>query len=633
MFFFTESKLIKIIEKLDGKKAHGHDEISVAMLKLCPAEVAKPLCIIFKKCILTGTFPSIWKLANVQPVHKKNCRQDKGNYRPISLLPICSKIFEKIVFDSIYAFLVQNGLLSPNQSGFRPGDSTINQLLAITTEIYNSFETLNETRAVFLDISKAFDKVWHPGLLFKLKQNGIGGNLLNTLENYLCDRKQRVVLNGNDSNWEPICSGVPQGSVIGPLLFLLYINDLTDNISANIKLFADDSSLFVKVSNVEAAHRTLKHDLDVITSWANQWKMKFNPDISKQAVEVVFSSKYNRVAHPNLCFNGIPVARNASTKHLGVILDEKLSFQKHIVQKIEKAKKGLSLMKFLSKYVNRKTLVLTYSMHVRPHLEYGDLLFHDCSKTLMDMIESIQYQAGLIATGCWQNTSREKLYNELGWESLADRRKVRRLSLYHKIVSNNSPDYLLRYVLNSPPSTTSTDRYKRTFFPFCFNQWVSLDPDLKQLNSIQFKNTLVKSIRPIKKSLFNINDRHGSKLLSCLRVEHSDLRAHRFQKNFNCNDPKCSCGVENETNEHYLLRCPNFTMCRAALINMINEITQADITTTISHADLCQILLYGDPSFDDEKNSLILQATIKFIKSSKRFKTLEAYVTGNNTGT
>jgi len=120
-------------------------------------------------------------------------------------------------------------------------------------------------------------------------------------------------------------------------------------------------------------------------------------------------------------------------------------------------------MKFLSKYVNRKTLVLTYSMHVRPHLEYGDLLFHDCSKTLMDMIESIQYQAGLIATGCWQNTSREKLYNELGWESMADRRKVRRLSLYHKIVSNNSPDYLLRYVLNSPPSTTSTDRYKRTF--------------------------------------------------------------------------------------------------------------------------------------------------------------------------
>ena len=267
----------------------------------------------------------------------------------------------------MYKFLLENSLISPNQSGFRPGDSTINQLLAITTEIYNSFENRQETRAAFLDISKAFDKVWHSGLIFKLKQNGISGKLLMMLENYLSNRKQRVILNGIESSWEPILSGVPQGSVLGPLLFLIYINDLTQNISANMKLFADDSSLFIKVTNVDTAHQTLMNDLDTITAWARLWKMKFNPDISKQAIEVVFSCKYEKTKeiHPPLIFNEIPVARKESTKHIGLIVDEKLNFREHILEAIETAKKGLSLMKFLSNFVNRKTLVLTY-YHARP---------------------------------------------------------------------------------------------------------------------------------------------------------------------------------------------------------------------------------------------------------------------------
>ena len=173
-------------------------------------------------------------------------------------------------------------------------------------------------------------------------------------------------------------------------------------------------------------------------------------------------------------------------------------------------------MKFLSRFVNRKTLVLTYIMHVQPHLEYGDIIFHDCANYLMDMLESIQYQAGLIATGCWKNTSRAKLYKELGWESLSDRRNFRRLLTYHKVTSHKSPLYLNEYVLSSPPHASSTDRYLHTFFPYCFSKWESLDPALKCLDYNQFKSKLISQIRPPKCNTFGVNDRYRLKLLSCL---------------------------------------------------------------------------------------------------------------------
>ena len=159
-------------------------------------------------------------------------------------------MYKRQLFDPIYNHLNSNGLISKHQSGFRPGDSTINQLLAITHSIYKSFEDGCETRALFLDISKAFDKVWYPGLIFKLRQNGIDGNLLELMTDYLRNRHQRVVLNGVHSTWLPLNSGVPQGSVLGPLLFLVYINDLTSNISSSIKLFADDASLFLQVRDI-----------------------------------------------------------------------------------------------------------------------------------------------------------------------------------------------------------------------------------------------------------------------------------------------------------------------------------------------------------------------------------------------
>ena len=193
-------------------------------------------------------------------------------------------------------------------------------------------------------MSKVFDKVWLEGLIFKLKQNGIEGKLLNLLSNYLNNRKQRVVLNGSESSWGVINAGVPQGSVLGPLLFLIYINDLEDGIKSHVKFFADDTSLFSIVKDPVVSALNLQHDLDRITEWACQWKMSFNPDPTKQAEEILFSHKLNNPDHPPINFNNIEVKRVTDHKHLGLNLDPKLSFTKHICEKLELLEKVLVLL-------------------------------------------------------------------------------------------------------------------------------------------------------------------------------------------------------------------------------------------------------------------------------------------------
>ena len=225
---FSETDILTLIRNLNPNKAAGSDGISGQMLLLCDKSVVLPLEIIFKNILQSSIYPEMWKLANVTPIFKKEDKQLVKNYRPISLLPICGKIFEKLIFNSLYLYLSSNNLITSNQSGFRPGDSCSNQLLFLINEIHKAFENPKslELRAVFLDISKAFDKVWHDGLLFKLKQNGVSGKLLKFFESYLHNRKQRVCLNGFHSDSSAIESGVPQGSVLGPLLFLVYINNV-----------------------------------------------------------------------------------------------------------------------------------------------------------------------------------------------------------------------------------------------------------------------------------------------------------------------------------------------------------------------------------------------------------------------
>ena len=186
----------------------------------------------------------------------------------VSLLPICGKIFEKLIFNEMFEFFIENEHISSNQSGFKPGDSCINQPLAITHEIYRSFNDGFEVRGVFLDISKSFDKDWHEELIFRLKQNGIFGNLPNLSCDFLRNRKQGVLLNGQVSDWSDVRAGVPQGSILDPLLFLIYINNLSEGLPSNTKVFANDTSLFSVIHDINSSALELNGNLAKINRCA-----------------------------------------------------------------------------------------------------------------------------------------------------------------------------------------------------------------------------------------------------------------------------------------------------------------------------------------------------------------------------
>ena len=291
----SASDILKTIRSLDINKANGHDDISVRMMKICDDAIAEPLKMLFVNSVNQAVFPSQLKKANLNPVHKKNEKYIVNNYRPVSLLPIASKIFEKAIYHNLLNYIERENLLNINQSGFHANDNCINQLISMTHEIYRAFNCNPslEVKGIFLDLSKAFDKVWHQGLLFKLESFEIRGKLLNLLKDYLSNRFQRVLLNGQESSWLPIKAGVPQGSILGPLLFLIYINDLPDGLNSIAKLFADDTFLFSIVQDPNESAKYLNLDLSVISQWAYQLKTLFNPDPKKPAHEVIFSRKEN----------------------------------------------------------------------------------------------------------------------------------------------------------------------------------------------------------------------------------------------------------------------------------------------------------------------------------------------------
>ena len=643
----SNDEISSLIRNINPNKATGSDGISGQMLLICDDSVTLPLKIIFSNILLSSTYPDIWKLANVIPIFKKGDKQLIKNYRPISLLPICGKLFEKIIFNNLYSYLNTNNLITKNQSGFRPGDSTTNQLLYLVNEIHQAFEDQKflEVRAVFLDISKAFDKVWHDGLIFKLKQNGVSGSLLMFFQNYLNNRKQRVVLNGSYSSYKTVESGVPQGSVLGPLLFLIYINDLERDVKSNIKFFADDTMLFSIVKDPAISANDLNHDLNTIHQWAQQWKMEFNPDPSKQATEVLFSCKKSSPQHPQLIFNGAAVANVNEQKHLGLILDSKLSFEKHLNEKIIKAKKNIGILKQLSKFLPLKTLDQIYKAFVRSHLDYCDIIYHIPShlnqaplgvtlNSLMEKVERIQYQAALAISGAWRGSSRSKIYEELGWESLSDRRMGRRILQIHKILNNKTPSYLSDKL---PPNSRTlfsgnvrntfrelickSNRYMNSFFPDAIASWNIF---IKHFDDVPSFDILKKHInnffRPNTRSIFGIHDPVGLRYLFQLRVSLSPLRSHKWGHNF-IDTPSeiCRCNQGIEDTDHFLFSCSEYAIHRATLAASVINILQKNNLNYLGNQS--KLYLYGDSSINSTENRKIILSTIKYIKDTSRFST------------
>ena len=261
--------------------------------------------------------------------------------------------------------------------------------------------------------------MWHDGIIYDLTQNGISGNLLNLLEYFLKERKQRVVLNGQFSKWENITAGAPQGSILGPLLFSIYINDLTEGLTSNAKLFADGASLFSVVHDIKASASDLNKDLEIKNSWAFQWNMSFNLDPTKQAHEVIFRPKAKEMYHSLLVFNNVSVSQLSSQKHLGVILDSKLIFDEHLKMVSLKISKTLGLLWKLQNLLPRSALIRIYKAFVKPYLDHGDILYDQTYNMFFHhKLESIQYNACLAITGAIRGTSKEKLYQELRLESL-----------------------------------------------------------------------------------------------------------------------------------------------------------------------------------------------------------------------
>ena len=232
-----EDEVEDMVKIIDSTKASGPDLVNPRLLKEGATILKCPLCKLFNFSLDKAIYPSQWKKANVTPVFKNSKPNEVKNYRPISLLSVISKIMERCVYKHVHNYLLENNIININQYGFTKGDSAVNQLVSITNEFGNALDSGKEIRVVICGISKAFDRVWHKGLIHKLKQAGISDNLLSWFGNYLNGRCQSVDINGSISDWLTIRASVPQGSILGPLLFILFINDIVQDIPAGIKLF------------------------------------------------------------------------------------------------------------------------------------------------------------------------------------------------------------------------------------------------------------------------------------------------------------------------------------------------------------------------------------------------------------
>ena len=610
------------IKLLDVHKAFGPDGISPRIVKEGCKPLSQILARIFNFSLSVKEVPSMWKKANVLPLFKKDKKCEIGNYRPISILSCVSKTFERIVFKYKYNRLKENFVLSNFQSGFLPGRSTTTQLLEVYHCFCKSIDNNKEVRVVFLDISKAFDKVWHKGLLFKLKKCGIGGDLLEWFQNYLSDRFQRVLINGQSSSWECLTAGVPQGSVLGPLLFLLYINDMTLAVRhSNIRLFADDTCLFIEVDNRTETAVLINEDLLAISNWAKQWLVTFSPSKTKS---LILSNKNDFAVNPYLYLNNHLIEEVSSHTYLGLTFYSNLCWSKHIDEISTKARKRLNMMLPLKFKVDRTSLETMYNSFVLPILEYSNIVWggvYDCDKV---KIEQIQIDALRLITGATAKSNICNLYAESGWLPTQKCLDNAKLIMMFKIKTDLAPSYLTELLLhevqhqtpynlrnnrNIQIPLTRLEVFKRSFFPSAISLWNNTSIRLRACSTIHEFKDLINANKPEKTILYYYGERWTGIHHARLRMGCSSLNSDLFLNLHVIENPSCSCGYPVENALHYFLYCNLYRDIRTVLINSISNLT------------LCSIehILYGDPQLNLTANQAIFCAVHKYLKESKRF--------------
>ena len=469
-----EEGIIKLLRQVDPNKAPGPEDIPARIFKQAAEYVAPYLKLIFEKSLSEGRVPKDWKLANITPIFKNGVKDDPANYRPISLTSLSGKLLEHIITSSLMGYLEANNFFARNQHGFRKTRSCETQLALLIHDILKSAENKRQVDAIFLDFRKAFDKVPHHKLLHKLKIAGINSQVLVWIEHFLNDRKQRVVLDGICSNVVEVTSGVPQGSVIGPLLFLIYINDLSREINSKVRIFADDTVIYREIATSED-RLVLRNDLDKIMAWCENWELELN--INKCSVVNFFERKTTNNDF-TYSLRGEKISIVESVKYLGLTLTNNLSWNTHIRNTCGKALKKLGFVKRIVGKSVEKVRERCYFALVRPHLEYACSVWDPADKSNISELEKVQRKAIRFVKNCYDKSiSVTKLLKDAGWEPLELRRSKRRLDLLNRFKEETFKEDVVQimrppcYIGRSDRANkireidAKTDRFKNSFFP------------------------------------------------------------------------------------------------------------------------------------------------------------------------
>ena len=370
---FRSREIRSLLLDLDAYGGAGPDGIFPLFFIKTAQYMAPKVSVLFRKLIRAGSFSLCWRNGNVTPVPKTgNADTCPSNYRPISITPVLSKIFERLLAKRLSTYAESNSFFPNLQFGFRKGLGACDALLTISNVVQKALDSGHEVRMVGLDFSAAFDRVNHEALIFKLRQLGIGGSFLNILIEFLSNRKQRVVVDGHCGEWSNVVSGVPQGSVLGPLLFILYTHDMWFGLENLLVAYADDATLIAVVPAAAGRHlvsESLNRDLAKISAWCSLWGMKLNP--SKTQSMIVSRSRTVNPPHPDLFIDGTQLVTSESFKILGVLFDSKFTFEQHLRSVSSSIAQKVGLLRKSYKIFGEQMVLLKwFNSFILPCLEY-----------------------------------------------------------------------------------------------------------------------------------------------------------------------------------------------------------------------------------------------------------------------